>query len=52
MSKATKAQINYIEVLMEKCGYDEEGLDINLDTISIKEASEVISSLKDELGWD
>lgn len=52
MSLATKAQKEYIEILMEKLDYDEQDLDIDLDTITRKRASELINDLKDELGWD
>jgi|BioPla2DNA2_1021312.scaffolds.fasta_scaffold58697_2 hypothetical protein len=44
---ATPAQKEYIEKLMAKLGYDEQ--DINIDQLSVPEASKLIDDLKKEL---
>lgn len=51
VNEATRAQIEYIELLMDKLGYDEQDLDIDLENLSKEKAGELIDSLKAELGW-
>ncbi len=48
MADPTKAQIDYAKDLMEKLGYDEQDLGIDLDRMDRVEMSKLIGNLKRE----
>ncbi|MBR1760914.1 MAG: hypothetical protein IJ741_07020 [Schwartzia sp.] len=48
MATPTKAQLDYAKDLMEKLGYDEQDLEINLDRMDRMEMAQLIGELKRE----
>ena len=48
MAEPTKAQLDYAKDLMEKLGYDEQDLGIDLDRMDRAEMAKLIGNLKKE----
>lgn len=50
MSKPTPKMIQYVEILIDKCGYHQH--DYDLMNMSFAEVSSLIDEMKEELGWN
>lgn len=46
---ATKSQKDFLKSLMAQLGYDEQDLEIDLERLTVRQASKLIDDLKNEL---
>jgi len=48
----TEKQSDFIYLMLDKLGAYPEDYDIDMDCLSVQDASDLIEELKFELGWD